>query len=308
LAEASDFRRFLVFFLPSGLCGCGGVARKWRTTFWNSGSFVGSDLFTMADLFHSPMLTLDRAHHHVRDFNEVVNRFIAEKPWTRLIDKDSNPGCDLHKIKFTQRIPESLVCILFDAANNLRAVLDQVGYASALAADSASLSHIKFPISSCEKEFRNACKGCCKDVPAEVRAIFERSNAYIGGKGESLWAINTIANAHKHFALKPLNISAHSIFFTARVETAEWISETVSPGGAGIGWDPVKYEVTLVSVPSGAKADINSNVAFTVAVEGIQAFSSKSIAGVLADAQSIATEVVREAEMECRRLFPSKFF
>ena len=75
----------------------------------------------MTDVFRSPQLTLIRAHHHIRDFRETVNRFVAEKPWTRFVDKNSNPG------KF-------LPCILFDATNNLRAVLDQVGFASAVAA------------------------------------------------------------------------------------------------------------------------------------------------------------------------------
>lgn len=92
----------------------------------------------MDDLFHSPRLTLARAHHHINEFNETINRFIAEKPWASFVDKDSEVGRDLHKVKLRQQLPEFLPCILFDAT--LRAVLDQVGYASAVAAKSSSLS------------------------------------------------------------------------------------------------------------------------------------------------------------------------
>jgi hypothetical protein len=109
----------------------------------------------MTDVFRSPQLTLSRAHHHIRDFHETVNRFVAEKPWTRFVDKNSNPGKDLYKIKFRQQLPEMLPCILFDATNNLRAVLDHVGYASAVAARGSSLKATKFPFGPTEEEFRN---------------------------------------------------------------------------------------------------------------------------------------------------------
>jgi hypothetical protein len=127
----------------------------------------------MTDLFNSPRLTLVRAQHHVHEFNDTVDRFIAEKPWTKFIDKDSVPGHDLHKVKFTQQLPEMLPCILFDATNNLRAVLDQVGYASALAAKSLSLKAIKFPFGPTEEKWRYDLAGRCKDLPTEICSIFE---------------------------------------------------------------------------------------------------------------------------------------
>jgi hypothetical protein len=37
-------------------------------------------------------------------------------------------------------LPEMMPCILFDAANNLRSVLDQIGYAAAVVARSPGLS------------------------------------------------------------------------------------------------------------------------------------------------------------------------
>jgi hypothetical protein len=87
----------------------------------------------MAELFDSARLTFIRAQHHISDFNTVVSDFVNNKPWTYFIDKKSQPGEHIHKIRFTQPLPDILPCILFDIVNNLRAVLDQAGYASARA-------------------------------------------------------------------------------------------------------------------------------------------------------------------------------
>jgi hypothetical protein len=191
-------------------------------------------------------LTLRRAQHHIRDFKATFDKFIAEKPWTRFVDKDSDPGKDLLKIKFTQNMPEMLPCILFDAANNLRAVLDQCGYASAVASKSPSLKAIKFPFGPTEQDFRNNLAGGCKDLLPEIRAIFGNFNAYKGGN-DTLWAINEIANANKHLALTPL-VANPSATFRGRITIRKLAAKVANPGGVGIGWDPGKNEITLMSV------------------------------------------------------------
>src|SRR6516165_3279675 len=99
----------------------------------------------MAKLFHSPRLTLIRAQHHVDEFKSIVTRFRDEKPWTYFTDDQFEPGRIHHKIKFTRDLPELLPCILFDAANNLRAVLDQTGYAAAVASNSPNPKATAFP-------------------------------------------------------------------------------------------------------------------------------------------------------------------
>ena len=241
---------------------------------------------TMTDVFRSPQLTLIRAHHHIRDFHEIVNRFVAEKPWTRFVDKNSNPGKDLHKVKFRQQLPEMLPCILFDATNNLRAVLDQGGYASAVAARRSSLKATKFPFGPTEEKFRNNLAGGCKDLPPEIRDLFGSYNAYKGGNN-TLWALNEIANAD---------------FFSARIINDQGISDIVSPGGFGIGWDPEKYEIILMSTQSGSHVDVDINVTFTVAIDGIETLESKSMIGVIDDMACIVERILLATKAECRRL------
>jgi hypothetical protein len=136
----------------------------------------------MPDLFYSPRLTLSRAQHHIRDFSQMVREFVDSKPWVYFVDKETQPGQDLHKVRFTSELPDVLPCVLFDATNNLRAVLDQAGYASAVAAQRQSLKAVKFPFGPTEQKWRENMKGACKDLPPEISAIFEGEKGYKGAE------------------------------------------------------------------------------------------------------------------------------
>ena len=76
----------------------------------------------MAHIFYSARLTLVHAQQHIQKFNMLVNDFVNGQPWTLFAHKDPRPGQHIHKIKFTQQLPQMLPCVLFDIANNLRAV------------------------------------------------------------------------------------------------------------------------------------------------------------------------------------------
>jgi hypothetical protein len=254
----------------------------------------------MADLFYSPRLTLIRAQQHICDFKAIVDKFIAEQPWTSFVGKDSDPSKDLHKIKFTQQLPQMLPCILFDATNNLRAVLDQAGYASAVAAKSTSLKAIKFPFGPTEEKWRNNLAGRCKDLPAEIRALFESFNAYKGAN-DTLWAINEIANANKHLTLKPLVITNPTAFFSGRIAIRKLTANVINPRG-GISWDSGKNEITLLSVLPGTQANINTNITFDVAIDGVDTLSGQSAVRTLNDMARIVESILMATEAECRRL------
>jgi hypothetical protein len=256
----------------------------------------------MVDLFNSPRLTLARAHHHIHEFNEVINTFITEKPWTHFVDKDAETGRDLYKVKLMKEPPGILSCILFDAANNLRAVLDQVGYASAVASGNTSLKAIKFPFGPTEQKWRNNLAGGCKDLPAEIRTIFEQFKAYSGGN-DTLWATNEIANANKHLALKALLLTRPDAFFSARIEMRPGgLEEIISPGGAGIGWDSRKNEITLFAAQPGAKTDIHINITASIAIEGIKIQGCETAPAFLDTARNEVERVLVATEAECRRL------
>jgi len=255
----------------------------------------------MPDLFYSPRLTLVRAQHHISDFQNMVNGFTDSKPWTYFVDKESQPGQDLHKVRFISDLPAMLPCVLFDATNNLRAVLDQAGYAAAVASKSASLKATKFPSGPTLRDWQRDLAGRCKDLPPEIRAIFEAARSYKGAN-DTLWAVNEVANANKHLALKPLNISAPSASFTARSIGPGGMGEIVSPGGFGIGWNPDKRESTLWSAPAATKTDLNLDLTFSIAVDGIDVITNQQAVSFLNAACNQIERLLLETESECRRL------
>jgi len=251
----------------------------------------------MADLFYSARLTLARAEHHIKDFDTLVRDFVNDKPWLYFVDNKSELGTDIYKIQFTRQLPEMLPCILFDAVNNLRSVLDQAGYASAIAAKSPRLKAIKFPFSACKDEFANHVAGACKDLPTEIRSLFETFKAYKGGN-DILWGLNEIANAKKHFALIPLCIGQG------------WATiYTDGDGGQGyytgpdIGWDASRNEMVLMkSSPSQSKLSVSGHFTFSVAISGIEVLVGRQATHVLNEMRGAVQDVLMRTEGECRRL------
>jgi hypothetical protein len=99
----------------------------------------------MADVFQSCRLTLLRAQHHIDDLNAKINEFVSSQPWSMVVKPDLQARENVVKVKFARRLPTDLPCILFDAANNLRAALDQAGYASTIASGKVEPKKTNFP-------------------------------------------------------------------------------------------------------------------------------------------------------------------
>jgi hypothetical protein len=249
----------------------------------------------MANLFDSPRLTFARAQHHIHDFNMAVDSFVKGNPWTYGIDKDSQPGQDVHRIKFMRELPEMLPCVLFDVANNLRAVLDQVGYAAAVAGRSPSLKATKFPFSRTETDFRNNWAGGCKDLPTEIRDIFKGYKAYEGGNN-SLWALNEIANTKKHLALVPLRIGNAKVYFSAEDGDGMLFAETFE------GWNPDKREMALMTTPTGTDPHITGHFTFSVSIDSIEVLRGQDARRVIDAMSNVVQSVLVTVEAECRRL------
>jgi hypothetical protein len=258
----------------------------------------------MANVFDSARLTFCRAEHHINEFKSMIDGFVNNSPWTRLVDTDSKPGKHVHKIKITRDLPQMLPCILFDAANNLRAVLDQAGYASAVAANSPSLKAVKFPFGPDEAHWRNNMAGGCKDLPTEIRTIFEGFKAYKGGNN-TLWALNEIANTKKHCALIPLEISTPIVTFTAAVPLKKSDSSPVTIEDApilGAGWDATKREVELAICPANVEPQISGHFSFTVAIEDIDTLRRQDARRVLNAMRNEVRNALLATEAECRDL------
>jgi hypothetical protein len=131
----------------------------------------------MTDPFSSPHQTILRAHHHINDITARINEFTATQPWSYVVEKNADHTLDLHKIKFARRLPPDLPSVVFDASNNLRAALDQTGYATARLAGKAEPKSSNFPFGDDEAGLENVIKrGKCKDLPPKSSTCLEDLN------------------------------------------------------------------------------------------------------------------------------------
>jgi hypothetical protein len=254
----------------------------------------------MPDRFHSPRLTFKRAKHHIRDFERIVTEFKDGQPWTYAIDKESNPVEHIHKIKFQREVPVELSCILFDATNNLRAVLDQCGYAASTAAGRPT-KHIAFPFSNCQANFANRVTGGCKDLPPEIRDIFEGFKGYLGGDN-TLWAINEIANAKKHLALIPLEIGAARATVYLEVQHSMGTTRISNFQNDALGWDAAKNEMIVAFTPPVHSIEMRGHFTFDIAIDGIEVLRGQPAVSALNAMSDIVHRVLMATEAECRRL------
>jgi hypothetical protein len=217
----------------------------------------------MANVFDSARLTFVRAKHHADDFKAVIDNFVNDKHWTYVVDRQTQPGQIIHKIAFTSPLPEILPCILFDAASNLRAVLDQTGYAAAIATGKAFPKKTSFPFGKDLTALNNNLDGrrsVCKDIPPEIVAGFRRFKPYKGGN-DILWALNKLCNTKKHCSLVPLRIANRSVSIFGKIP-AERIPNKLL-------WDGEKREVTLFTVLPIDDVKVTGHFSFSIAIGGV---------------------------------------
>jgi hypothetical protein len=273
----------------------------------------------MSNPFDSPRLTILRAQHHIDDVNAKVTEFITNQPWSHRVENDNqNPRNELHKIVFERRLPANLPNIVFDAAMNLRAVLDQCGYASAIASGKADPKSTYFPIGEDADGLEKAVigRGRCKDLPAEILTLFRGFKPYKGGN-DAIWALNRLCNTNKHATLAPFDLGQFDL------SALQEVTKTIRPlpGGGGqiiiegnlrgftgritpssSSWDPDKHEITIWGVPREASPQYKASVALNVAIEGIDTLSRKPVVAVFGEMMRVVDGILSATEAECRRL------
>jgi len=274
----------------------------------------------MIDHFESAKRTVRRAKHHIDDLERQIIAFTDNNTWTYVVDLDADGSHQLHKIRFSRSLPDDLPSILFDAVGNLRAALDQCGYACAVAAKSTSTKHIKFPIAKDKAHFLKTVPGCCKDLPSEIIALFRRCNAYKGGN-EVLWALNELCNTKKHLSLVPM-AAGRAILkivptadhpLASKFATPEQIAKGASPAGfyglvggsASIkepGWNPSKNELLLLKTDPKKHVNYDANVSLTVFIEGIDILRRTPAVVALKKMLNTVAVIAEAAESECRAL------
>jgi hypothetical protein len=69
-----------------------------------------------------------------------------------------------------------------------------------------------------------------------------------------------------------------------------------------LGWNPEKYEMTLMAGPPGLQTNITANVTFDVAIQGIDTLGSERARYDLAAMSGIVERILLATESKCRCL------
>jgi hypothetical protein len=248
----------------------------------------------MSDPFDSPRRTLRRAKQHVEDFYFRTIAFRNERNWAYIADKDAHGRAKSHKIKFEKTFFDDAPSIAKDAITNLRDVLDQIGYASAVASGKSAPKQAKFPFGDDPTGLQNVIdrKGS-SDLPPKILSLFCGFKPYKTGN-PLLWGLNKLANTKKHAMLIPVQLGGSGGF-------------AVDLDGVIISfnyrWNAEEREIEILG--QGANLDLSDqkNFAFDITFDHVEHFNRGSEAvALLSGMASEVQRVLMATEAECRRL------
>ena len=247
----------------------------------------------MSDLFRSAKSVLNRADHHITDLQNTVRGTVLDKPYTYRADRDPNTGKYLHKVVFSESFSDDISCIMFDAAINLRACLDQMTFAIASQFRGGG-DFAQFPFASDADHWPARIKGLKNHIPPEIIAVFERFKPYKGGN-DTLWALNYIANIKKHAILIPATFGEAMVTLPrvfAGSPSFEWCNRTFG--------DDNEIKLFLCNAPD-LSADIQFS--FTVVIRHPEkVIEGKEPVSFLNAIRTEVASVMTLTEAECRRL------
>jgi len=250
----------------------------------------------MHDLFSSPWSTLERAKHHIRDLERRLKPLMNDDGWSHVIEKDIDGITEIHKIRLVEPLASDLPNILFDAANNLRAALDQAGFAAALAAQKVDPKRAYFPFAESEAELSNVVARKCADLPPEILALFRSFQPYKGGD-PFLWALNKLCNTKKHCTLVPINVGNFRLAYMVIHDG----SRRLDP--PPLAWERGKQEIEILRTKPGMKLEGKINFRFGVSIDDIDIIRGKPALGILDGTAAVVERVLMATEAECRRIF-----
>jgi hypothetical protein len=102
----------------------------------------------------------EHAKHHIRDLDQVIATFTDERPWSYVVDSESHAPSNVYKNKCHELPPAASACIIFDAVNNLRATLDQIGYSAAIASGKINPKSVSIPLRILGPLYQSAATRC----------------------------------------------------------------------------------------------------------------------------------------------------
>lgn len=163
----------------------------------------------MNDALRHSEYTLRHAQRRLDEFKREVLIFRDKSPFKIIPEFNPETGKDDHKIRSVEAVPDLLAGCAFDVIVNLRAALDQAGYATAIAAAPNKGRDAHFPFGLTPAEVQSRKNGRSKDIPPEIFDVMVACNPYKGGN-DLLWNLNHLCNTNKHETILHTGIGTFS--------------------------------------------------------------------------------------------------
>lgn len=245
----------------------------------------------MSDPLKSARYSVGRAKHHIAELKATADAFFNDRPYETFAEPDSDGIHNRIKVRFAKPIPESMQGAAFDAVNNLRASLDQAGFAIGRAAGKRG-KQAHFPFGDSLANAKSLARRGSKDIPDNIFAVMIAFKPYKGGN-DLLWALNKLANANKHEILVPVG----AFVGKATVEAARWSGRLRMPPV----WDSAKNEMEIGTIKRGSDSYGYFQIAFYVALGEVAVVAGKPAVDVLSDMVSVVEHILMALEAETRR-------
>jgi hypothetical protein len=148
---------------------------------------------SMADLFQDSRLKIDRANHHIDDF-DLRLRDLAQDTHELTVEFDPKYGCDVIHVAPFAAVPDEFSLILGDALHNLRSALDYQICAIEYAHTRDIGEKTAFPVCETQDELRTAVSGGLGSrIPSAISDfLVETVQPYKGGDGVPIWHLHEL--------------------------------------------------------------------------------------------------------------------
>ncbi len=148
-------------------------------------------------------LKIERAKHHIRDFEIRKQMFFEAHPYFVTADEEPETGDKVFRVKIVWDIPNDMPLLVGDAIHNLRTALDHLAYQLVLANKNVPTKATYFPIAESIDKYKASSAGKVQGMsPSAIQAI-DAAKPYQGGN-DQFWVLHELDNFDKHRLLVPI--------------------------------------------------------------------------------------------------------
>lgn len=247
----------------------------------------------MDDPFYSSYRGILRAQDHINDLDRRIKTFGDSKPYAMFVDLHDDGINEAHKIKFIRSLPDIFSDLVVDAVYNLRAALDQAGYAVATLHGGGDPRKTHFPFGDTITEAESRGIGTSKNIPKEVFALMMSFKPYKGGN-DKLWALNNLCNISKHRMLQAVGVTfVHNGFEKFEVTTGKGriIDNPV--------WNSEKNEIIYAIFEPGSKFEYNLSTRFQVAFGDVEGIAGQPVIPFLNETGEMIRKIIFGIREKC---------